>query len=146
MKIGYTGTQRGMTSCQVIAVCELLIPGEFHHGDCIGGDAQAHKLAQDCGLSIVQHPPLNPSKRAWCKGGVILEPKPYLERNQDIVKATEVLIAAPGEDHERLRSGTWSTVRFARKLKRLIWLVLPDGHIVIEKAGMPVHGLLFDAI
>jgi hypothetical protein len=57
------------------------------------------------------------------------EPKPYRVRNRDIVRDTETLIATPSEPVELLRSGTWSTVRFARKLGRAVWVILPNGNL-----------------
>lgn len=127
MKIGFTGTQRGMTDTQRTRVAELLKrASEFHHGDCVGADAQAHELALALKIPIVIHPPENPNKRAWCQGGLVLPPKPYLERNQDIVDQTEILIATPFEA-ETLRSGTWATVRYARRRGIPIWIV---GHVI----------------
>jgi len=41
-------------------------------------------------------------------------PTPYLSRNRAIVDETEMLIATPAEFTEQQRSGTWSTVRYAR--------------------------------
>ncbi len=38
-----------------------------------------------------------------------------LDRNRDIVAAVSILIAAPETDIEEQRSGTWATVRYARK-------------------------------
>ena len=40
---------------------------------------------------------------------------PPLVRNARIVQAADLLIAAPEQDIEQLRSGTWATVRAARK-------------------------------
>jgi predicted Rossmann fold nucleotide-binding protein DprA/Smf involved in DNA uptake len=57
------------------------------------------------------------------------EAKPYLKRNKDIVRGTELLLATLAEASEQHRSGTWSTVRFARKQGRAIWLIQPDGVI-----------------
>jgi predicted Rossmann fold nucleotide-binding protein DprA/Smf involved in DNA uptake len=44
------------------------------------------------------------------------------------------LIACPQTLKEEIRSGTWTTVRIARRLGRVIWLVYPNGAIVIEDA------------
>jgi predicted Rossmann fold nucleotide-binding protein DprA/Smf involved in DNA uptake len=55
--------------------------------------------------------------------------KPYLARNRDIVLETIALIAAPAEPLEQIRSGTWSTVRFAKKQGKTVILILPDGTI-----------------
>jgi hypothetical protein len=60
-------------------------------------------------------------------------PKPPLVRNEVIERETGLLLAAPGEVIEQHRSGTWSTVRFARKMGRAIWIVRPDGTIICER-------------
>lgn len=109
--------------------------GEFHHGDCIGSDAEAHDIAEELGFEIDIHPPDNPSKRAYkipSPGIPVRDKLPYLVRNKNIVRATDQLFAAPGEDTEQLRSGTWSTIRFARKLGKPITIFFPNGSIVHE--------------
>lgn len=136
VSVGFTGTQAGMTSAQQVRLMQLLRGRqiEFHHGDCIGSDAEAHEIARVCGARIIIHPPLNQAKRALCLGGDVLAPKAYLTRNRDIVRATGRLIAAPKESCEELRSGTWMTVRFARTLGRPIWILWPDGACRVENA------------
>jgi hypothetical protein len=137
MRVGFTGTQRGMTNAQLATFRSLVRGwrGEFHHGDCVGADEQAHAFAAEVGLKTVCHPPINESKRAFTRNDVTLEPKEYLDRNKDIVRDTEILVATPGEFEEQLRSGTWSTVRYARRMGRGIWIVPPDGKTVVERAG-----------
>jgi len=50
---------------------------------------------------------------------------------RDFVNECDVLIAAPGEFVERKRgSGTWGTVRYARKLGRPLVIIWPDGVVV----------------
>jgi hypothetical protein len=111
-----------------------LVP-EFHHGDCIGADAEAANIFRLC-ISpniLVSHPPLNPSKRAYVLSAEVRPEKEYLERNQDIVNETAFLIACPKEfAGEELRSGTWSTVRYARKVGKRVTIVRPDGTIKHE--------------
>jgi hypothetical protein len=107
----------------------------FHHGDCVGGDAQAHDLARMLGLWIVTHPPVNPGLRAFREGGESRPPKPYLARNADIVQQTDLLLAAPAGP-ETPRSGTWWTIRYAHSLnKRVVILGLADPLRVV---GEPV--------
>lgn len=53
--------------------------------------------------------------------------KPPLVRNHDIVDSTELLIACPKEQVEVLRSGTWATIRYARKKEITVWLIDPEG-------------------
>lgn len=141
--IGFTGTRRGMTFMQRHRVNGLVWRGradkgsEAHHGCCEGADTEFHAISYDAGYRLHGHPPKNPVYRARLTFRLsdILHPeKPYLERNRDIVDACEVLIAAPGEDEEQLRSGTWSTVRYGRKAGRCIIIVRPDGS-VSEEAG-----------
>lgn len=106
---------------------------KLHLGDCIGADAQAHAEATLVGVLTVGHPPTEDRKRAFCTYDEELPPKPYLERNLDIVSCgVDGLIAAPKEWVEANRSGTWATIRYARKLKRTIWIVRPDGGIRFE--------------
>jgi hypothetical protein len=129
MRVGFTGTSSGMTHAQLDSVETLLVflCSELHHGDCVGADAQAHDLAERHHIGTVVHPPLDPKSRAHKQGDEVRQARPYLRRNQDIVRETNMLLAAPATEAEQLRSGTWSTVRFARHLGRRIFLVLPDG-------------------
>lgn len=133
--LGFTGTQRGMTYEQQASVRHLLHLFEWsslHHGDCIGADAQAHDLAVTKGIGTVIHPPDKDAKRAYKFSKDTRKPKPYLGRNRDIVDECWFLVAAPGEDIEVVRSGTWSTVRYARSLKRCVWVILPSGEITLD--------------
>jgi hypothetical protein len=50
-----------------------------------------------------------------------------LERNLTIVQHSDIVIVTPKEDDEVQRSGTWATVRRARKLRRLIKHIRLDG-------------------
>lgn len=136
MRIGFTGTSDGMTRIQAEVFSRTLLdlnPTEFHHGDCVGADTQAHDRASSISsIKIVLHPPINPQARSFCK----LRPtdesfvrKEYLVRNRDIVDCTECLLATPGQMTEILRSGTWSTVRYARKQKKMLIIIFPDGTV-----------------
>lgn len=50
--------------------------------------------------------------------------KPYLERNANIVEESSILIACPiDKNEEEWRSGTWSTVRKARKRNIMIHIL-----------------------
>lgn len=129
MKVGFTGTQRGMSAAQRAELrAQLVGATELHHGDCIGADAEAHAIAQSLGIRIVIHPPEISAKRAFCKGAAVTYlPLPYLERNRHIVNLTARLIAAPKTAEEELRSGTWATVRYARQRRRPVTILFPMG-------------------
>lgn len=137
MRVGFTGTREGMTPEQRIALRYLLLehlPKEVHHGDCLGADSEFHNAAIAlCCPVIVIHPPSNNQLRAFCGGDAVREPKPYLDRNRDIVDETDVLIAAPKEMEPPASlkgHGTWSTYFYAKdKAKKRTYLVLPDGTV-----------------
>lgn len=137
MIIGFTGTQIGMTDFQKCKFYELLDDlhvKEFHHGDCIGADADAHNLVVEyfknkLGVftgKIIIHPPIKDIKRAFCKAKTILEPKDYISRNHDIVDASELIIATPKEFEEQMRSGTWATVRYTKKTNKRLIIIYPN--------------------
>lgn len=112
MRIGFTGTRKGMSASQqeqLHAVLDWMWLGregrEFHHGGAVGADTQACDIA-DRWSSVVFVPHL--ANGAYSSGAL-------LKRNRDIVASSDVLIAAPESDREELRSGTWATVRYARQ-------------------------------
>lgn len=126
-----------MTWGQMQAVFDILIRhsgGWFHHGDCEESDHISHGIAREAGWSIGLHPPIDDRQRAFCEGDLVWPLKPFLDRNRDIVDVTMGLIAVPGGFEEELRSGTWSTVRYARRLGRPIKIVWPDGSVKEEPA------------
>lgn len=132
MRLGFTGTSEGLTKAQFEKLKEVirdLNPSELHHGCCIGADYAAHEIAQALGIEVVKHPPENTCKMAECIGGSEWKPKPYLERNHDIVDATVHLLATPKENEEQLRSGTWATVRYATRMGRPLTFIWPDGSV-----------------
>jgi hypothetical protein len=134
MKIGFTGTQAGMSVPQQDMFLYLMYqftPQEFHHGDCIGADAEAHDIVtEQCpGTKIIVHPPNNSSKRAFKRGDDIRVPLEYIQRNRYIVVESDIVIAAPRELKEVLRSGTWSTIRFAKTIKKPLYIIMRDGSV-----------------
>lgn len=99
----------------------------LHHGDCVNWDARAHSIAKEIGFEVHIHPPKNESKRAFCRGCLYIdEPVDYLKRNHNIVDSCTHLFACP-HDEEIMRSGTWATVRYARKQNKPITIIWPDG-------------------
>lgn len=139
MKLGFTGTKNGMTLQQDMILRRLLRSvsvedvDEFHHGDCVGADAEAHLIAVALGFEPVLHPPTENKWRAFMRAARVEPPYPYLKRNEHIVEATDMLIATPpGPEANYRRSGTWATVRKARKLKRPVMIIFPDGKVKEE--------------
>lgn len=134
MVIGFTGTRHGMSQRQmqefVRTMKKLALEHSleaFHHGDCIGADAWAHdwivRYAPKCAVYI--HPSNMGNLRAYRRGTYIYLPAPPLQRNKRIVDQCDLLVATPNTPEEELRSGTWSTVRYARKQGKNIRVLLP---------------------
>lgn len=138
MIVGFTSTRRGLTGAQalrLIGVFRELQPVGFHHGCCVGGDEEASRLVRKYhpACRIIAHPPANAVllSRDY-EADEIRTPREYLARNGDIVVICNVLVACPAELHEQVRSGTWSTVRRARRAGKPIRIVLPDGAVRSE--------------
>lgn len=133
MIIGFTGTRHGLTELQETAMRALLAgltrkeTVVAHHGDCIGADAAFDRACVDFHIERIVHPPTDDRLRAYCQGEIILTPRAYLQRNRDIVDATNFLIAVPDSHTEHLRSGTWSTIRYAVRARKHHTIVFPCG-------------------
>jgi hypothetical protein len=141
VNVGFTGTQRGTTKLQyqtVTALLRSLNVETFHHGDCIGADEQIARFVHTLGYPIVVHPPLNEAKRAHVEfHSRTLPPRDYLDRNHDIVDSTDLMVATPGEMSERIRSGTWATIRYAAKRQKDVLIVYPDGSLEPRRIWVP---------
>jgi hypothetical protein len=104
----------------------------LHHGCCVGGDATAHHLARLFDIKIVGHPPVNKRYIAalpFRAHDLLLDPKPYLERNKDIVKSCDLLLGLPKSYTEEPRSGTWATIRAGKASSAIVLVIYPDGSI-----------------
>ena len=132
MILGFTGTRNGMSETQKQSVERILdrfLPTEAHHGDCIGADSEFHDMCVLRDIRIIVHPPDDKRHRAFVTNYAEktrrLPTAPYLERNRNIVDACDMLIACPKSEQEELRSGTWATIRYARKTGKNVFVVNP---------------------
>lgn len=134
--VSFTGTRMGMTTPQrdwianFISGLEDTVIG--HHGDCKGSDEQFDGIIQGLHGHVVVHPPVNQTYRAYCSGKHILETreiKEYIKRNHEIVMASSTLLATPFTMTEQVRSGTWATIRFARKHRKTVYVIYPNGSV-----------------
>jgi hypothetical protein len=142
--IGFTGTQAGMTDAQKQRVWELVQHRTFyaHHGDCVGADAQFDEIvrrAPNC-YGVVMYPSTLTELRAFCTPryphDVVRDPKPPLERNDDIVAASECLIAASKTNGPAVRSGTWATIRRAVDARKPVCVIYPNGALNFPTPGV----------
>lgn len=143
MRIGFTGTQRGMRPEQdrtVNLLLQLIASGQeqdwFIHGGCVGGDEEAHIIACAWGWLTEVYWSDHPLKRANLTGTREHAPQPPLVRNPQIVEGCDILLAAPNEFEEVVRSGTWSTIRYAGKVGRTTLIVWPDGNIEVRHGAL----------
>lgn len=138
-KAGFTGTREGLTGKQVGELTLFLSVRQFdafHHGACLGADEKAVEIVSILNARpvIVAHPgpeTAYSSRRAVRLSDEVRPVKHFLTRNCDIVNETDILIACP-EGPEKQRSGTWATIRYARKLKKPIVIFWPDGTKTVE--------------
>lgn len=114
---------------------------EYHMGDCEGSDYQTgviiHTISPKTKIHL--HPPNSPNHRGFFGiDQVVVEhpEKPPLERNHDIVDALkgvgDYLVATP-KGEEIVRSGTWATVRYAKKKHKQIYVIYPTGKVILHQ-------------
>lgn len=146
MYCAVTATRRGLTEAQLETARRILRSPRLRilrlsHGDAPGGDAQLHALALELGLEVHIRPSDHP-ERAHCEGATLVhEPLPPLERNAELAGDGWLLLAFPAGFAEEQRSGTWSTVRAARRVgqrrSKGIIVVWPDGTHATETTPAP---------
>lgn len=148
--VGFTGTQRGMTNEQCIAVHELverLKPVMVHHGGCVGADIDFDEICFRLQIDCTIHPSdIKRMQGMWHYPTYLRDEHPPLERNHHIVDESSVLIAAPKSKREEVRSGTWSTVRYALRSKKPVVIVHNNGGVDLRGpilAG-PIYQQLYD--
>jgi len=137
-KVGFTGTSKGASDFQLKGLEERLKKlkedgfDEFHHGLCIGADEQAAKIAKGLGYRVVAHPGFSKKhpesllyRSEFAENDEVLEAKAHIDRDHDIVDSVEYMLATPLQRDEQTRSGTWTTVRYARKQNRPTDVILP---------------------
>lgn len=134
MILGFTGTREGMTNVQRESVAEFLRqrrPTEAHHGDCVGADSEFHDAAllfdPNSPPHISSHPCNLKKYRAYRHANSQHPVKSPKERNWDIARASDHLLAAPRLTQSEPRSGTWQTIRFMLSLRKPVTVVWPDG-------------------
>jgi len=141
MKVaGFTGTRKGCTPAQLENLKRVLrLIDVLHHGDCTGADAEAWWVAKTLyGKYTVCHPPIKSKTRAFTAPNDEMRPQyDYIVRDHHIVDESQFMIGVSNTMEEVIRSGTWTTIRYARKLKRPILILFPDGKTRFELPPKP---------
>ena len=128
MKIGVTGTREGANAYQLAELRTVLteLKGtEFHHGDCKGVDVEAAAIAKELGYKIVCHPPKSSEQQGFFGGDEVREPLGYLQRDRNIVDATDVLLVVPLQNEWQPKGGTWYTHDYAVKTGKPVNVIYP---------------------
>ena len=143
MKIGFTGTRRGLTPRQRGALESLLLAVKMSlysgcdgnktavgiHGCCVGADEEFHELCQRFGFGTIGRRSNLTNMRMHGKCDIEYEPEYPLDRNRKIVDECDMLIVCPRTADEELRSGTWATVRYAEKTGKAFRIIEPCGNM-----------------
>jgi len=137
MHIGFTGTRQGMTGLQINEfhrIVRELDVARFAHGAAPGADLQAHDIIyREKNIYIEVWPATGAKTPDWDALGHPNYLRPAmlpLDRNKQIVNHCDLLIATPHTVEEQLRSGTWATIRYARKVHRPHYIIRPCGQLV----------------
>jgi hypothetical protein len=136
--LGFTGTsKRPPTPVQIAALDDIL--AEFWdkgyrtlvHGEARNADSLANDMARAKGYYTYGRPTTISDNR--CEVDARAEPKRPLDRDWDIVEEANTLVAVPANQKEEVRSGTWATVRYARKLNAPVVIIKPNGDVDRER-------------
>jgi len=134
--VSFSGSQHGLTNKQeeeLLGLLRQLKPELGIHGACIGGDDIFDKLCVMEGIDRLVFPSNHLAKRIPNQELLhrqpprvtIRPPKQALDRNRDIITAGDVLIACPRQQYEIVRSGTWTTIRAAKKVGMVVYILKP---------------------
>jgi hypothetical protein len=139
--VGVTGTKDGSNHLQIANLKRVLKSIDIlHHGDCKGADAEAWWIAKVLyNKYTVCHPPIKDKTRAFTKPNDEVRPQyDYITRDHHIVDESQYLIGVSKGMEEIVRSGTWTTIRYARKKGRPILILFPDGSARFESGTEPL--------
>lgn len=149
MILAFTGTRRGMTPRQLVALPSVLaaLPTRALHGGAVGADERFDMFLRAHGMPAAQIEvyALPDREHKWLGAVYWLGPRSTpgqivhlrddpLARDREMVARCDALLAAPATAAEQLRSGTWAIVSYARAAGRLVTLLLPDGFVREERA------------
>lgn len=148
MIVGYTGPRLGLLPPQRLALGEVLssLSGTMHNGAAEGGDRAAAELwGQWPWRRGIEFFPCNREQREWAvlwiqgtrapEARTVHPIRPPLVRNREnLVDPCDLLVATPAGP--KPEGGTWSTIRYARRVEKPVVLVWPDGRMEWERCSL----------
>lgn len=147
MILGFTGTRCGMTLAQYAALPSVIaaLPERVLHGGAEGADEEFDAYLRPRwvgeGPFVEVYPVGQLRYHFWtytyageeARLSLLYYSDDPLIRNRIIAERCDHLLACPAEPDEQLRSGTWATVRYARKAGKPRTLLLPNGTVREER-------------
>jgi hypothetical protein len=115
---------------------------QFFHGDCTGGDEQlaslvkyemSRKWGAEVRPRIVAYPSSLALQRAHFPSHVSAPAMPPLLRNKMMINIADITFAFPRTSQEIIRSDTWQSIRYCRKVRQPLYLCYPDADEPILK-------------
>lgn len=137
--VGLVANRSGLTYPQFRTVCRMFLDRAgthpvggvevVHLGDGPAADTDFTRLARWMRPNprVVLHSATLPAAEPPGLAVTVEPAATPSERNRAIVDAADLLVACPREAAEDVRSGTWSTIRYARTGKKRVLVVYPDG-------------------
>lgn len=128
LTLGFTGTRKGLSEKQKLYLKNIFKENPnslLLHGGAEGADEQAHLIFRNQNLKnkIIIFPSRNLSF-PFDENVEVREKEEPLKRNKIIVSLCDILLVCPKTEKEELRSGTWSTCRYAKKLGKQILIIV----------------------
>ena len=143
---GFTGTRAGMKAFQVLITRRALQQGQplvFRHGGAFGSDFSAHALCRETNPDgLIEVWPADRKRVSLFAGQPSVVIKPLMDplnRNKEIAKRSEFIIATPHTEKEELRSGTWATIRDAMREAKPVLIIWPASHLITFHLGHTLY-------
>jgi len=146
--VGFTGTMDGANERQLVTLKTLITNAYdraynagrlpvFVHGDCIGADAQAAHMAWRSSFIPIARPGCaqdgsQPSTAHTPFNAYVFPPERYLMRDLETANECDEMIAVAGRNFNNPRSGTGTTVRYARQARKPVQVIGLDGTVTLH--------------
>lgn len=141
--VGITGSLEGLTGPQLRWAKQFIqdnVVRVLHHGNCIGGDEDVATLfykGQD--TYIIAHPGhISTMQSKISFNDLVLPEKHTLARNRLIVNSSDLLLGFPKIDDEDDNSGSWYTIRWAKRHRTPVIVISPTGMMTLHSPNEDV--------
>jgi hypothetical protein len=143
MRLGFIGTTKGLNKAQKATLAKLLSklgPEEIHLGDHSGDDAEFEPIARIFPSRLIFHPHRVDKDHPYQSRAMLAKGSEEsvavvgrLEALRDIVDVAETMIFTPTEREPKSHDECWAAIYYARRRRKQIWYVFPDGQAKLHK-------------